>query len=72
MAVFGPQTDIMFRQEQAFEKFETQTHFFHIPNINCILLTLHPKASKNHEKLKIPSLETSNIHKCFLVYYNLK
>jgi len=50
MVVIYLQTDIMFRQEQAFEKFETQTHFFHLLNTDCILLTPHPKASKNHEK----------------------
>lgn len=51
MAAVHPQIDIIFRQERAFEKFETQTHVFHLPNTDCILLTPHPKASKNCEKL---------------------
>jgi len=61
MAVLRPQTDIMFRQERAFEKFETQTHFFHILNIDCILLILHPKASKNREKYRIRNFQYTQI-----------
>lgn len=50
MAAVRPQIDITFRQERAFEIFETQTHVFHLPNTDCILLTPHPKASKNYWK----------------------
>lgn len=51
MVVVHPQTDIIFRRERAFEKYETQTHVFRLPNIDCILPTPRPKASKNCEEL---------------------